>query len=255
MKIIIMIIIILNAIMISSINSSTFLMKMENNPKNIDVLKTPEYVKEVIPIILSCNIGELDVDSKKCKTELISDIIFTCPSGLSNYNSSSCYGYLYKGYTSANCPSGYISVNGSCYASVNKVSGTTCSSGYTYGKWAAGYCVDSAAYTTVQGANCGNGTTSIWDSKNYVCRFATPYSYIPEKVCPSSTVNGNCINLSDSKAYTYTCSSGYSWDGNRCSAFYLEDKIRSCLSGFVMNNDFCTKTVIEDPVNNPPPSE
>ena len=195
------------------------------------------------PFTLTCTQGTLNSSNKTCSYTNTISASASCPSGYSNYDATRCYYVSTRSYSSLGCPSGYRDTSGGCYKSVSKVKDTNCNSGYTYGKWKSGYCTDSSAYTTSQGRDCGNGTTSWWDSMHYICTYQSPHMYSAPYNCPATTSGSYCINTSDSRSYTYNCSSGYSWNGSTCTRTNITNKTYSCSGGYSLSGSTCSKYV------------
>lgn len=229
----------------TNLNALEFLAKINYKNNKIMVVNKDE------PYTLSCDSGTLDSTNKTCYYQESKSTTKTCPNGYYN-NGNNCYQentVLVNKY----CPSGYINVGDACFGSAPMVT-EPCRGGYTFNKWNIGYCTDSNAFVTYDGASCGNGETSKFDGVHYSCIFLSPVAYIPNNICSGSVINGACVNTSNSSEYIYNCNSGYTISGTNCYSYTYTHKIESCDNGYLLSGNECTKQIIAPAIINCPSS-
>ena len=124
----------------------------------------------------------------------------------------------------ANCPSGYSNVNGTCTSSTTstKTATANCPSGYSN---VNGTCTKSTTSTKTGTATCPSGYEDVDDT------------------CKKTTTN--------EKIATANCKSGYTKDGNRClkvdTSNVYKSLIKTCPSGYskTSNGSKCYKKVLK----------
>ena len=206
------------------------------------------------------------LDGTKCvvTSNATANTTYTCPSGYTK-NGSSCYKvYDATASTSYTCPSGYSLSGSKCTKSSTSTINATASTSYGSWKaqWTKYYSSSQKTYTndtnklvyngTVSGATCGSpcGNKGIWykytyytrsKSTNYTCPSGYTKSGSKCSKTTTSTINATANT-------TYTCPSGYTKNGSKCSMTTTStinataNTKYSCPNGGTLNGSKCTLT-------------